>query len=241
MTDILQQATELSIRYEAEVMTWGPPVVLLILALLFSYATLKNWLKERFLYRTVRKLGVADLHNIVIPDGMDGRVLIDNIILTPNGIYILPLKRYCGIIFAAENIDTWTQVVGKHSYKFSNPIRELETYILAVRHLLPDVDVAGCILVTRDAEFPKGKPERVTSVAAAADFLGITKGEVPVQLRNAWENLKLAGLDHNIEEKRSVKYFDDGNGYASEHIISIGLLCAAIGWLVWRLWNPAWN
>jgi hypothetical protein len=239
MTDILRQATELSIRYEAEVMTWGPPVVLLILALLFSYTTLRNWLKEQFLYRSVRKLGVAALRNIVIPDGMDGRVLIENIILSPDGIYILPIKRYCGIIFAADNIDTWTQVVGKRSYKFPNPLRELETYIMAVRNLLPDVNVAGYILVTRDAEFPKGKPERIIAVAAAADLLGITKREIPDQLRNAWENIKLAGLELNDDEKRTMKHFDDDNGYASQHIISIGLLCAALGWLVWRFWDQA--
>jgi len=241
MSDILQQVTELSIRYEAEVMTWGPPVVLLILALLFSYTTFKNWLKELFLYRCVRKLGVAALRNIVIPDGMDGRVLIENIILTPDGIYILPIKRYCGIIFAAENIDTWTQVVGKRSYKFPNPLPELETYIMAVRNLLPTVNVTGCILVTRDAEFPKGKPERLIPVAEAAELLGITKGEVPGQIRTAWENLKAAGLVLNVDEKRSMKYYDDDNGYASQHIISLGLLCAALGWLVWRLWNPVWN
>ena len=34
MTDILQQATELSFQYETEFMTWGPVVVLLILALI---------------------------------------------------------------------------------------------------------------------------------------------------------------------------------------------------------------
>lgn len=241
MTDILQQTMELATHYEAEVMTWGPPIVLLILTLLFSYAALSNWLKEQFLYRSIRKLGVAALRDIVIPDGMDGRVLIENIILTPNGIYILPIKRYCGIIFAADNIDTWTQIIGKRSYKFSNPLRELETYIMALRNLLPAVNIAGCILVTRDAEFPKGKPERVIPVEAAADLLGIRKGEIPLQLKQAWNNLKAAGLELNIEEKRSMKHFDDGDGYTSQHVISIGLLCAALGWLVWRLWNPAWN
>jgi hypothetical protein len=241
MTDILQQTMEIATRYETVVMTWGPPVVLLILALLFSYTTLSNWLKEQFLYRSIRKLGVAALRNIVIPDGMDGRVLIENIILTPNGIYILPIKRYCGIIFAADNIDTWSQIIGKRSYKFSNPLRELETYIMALRNLLPAVNIAGCILVTRDAEFPKGKPERVIPIEAAAELLGITKGEIPEQLKQAWDNLKAAGLELNIEEKRSMKHFDDGDGYTSQHVISIGLLCAALGWLVWHLWNPVWN
>lgn len=241
MTDIVQQVTNSFIYNETYLMTWGPPGVLIILALIFSYVSLKNWLKELFLYRTIRKLGVAALHNIVIPDGMDGRVLIENIILTSGGIYILPIKRYYGIIFAADNIDTWTQVVGKRSYKFPNPLPVLETYIMAVRNLLPTVNVSGCILVTREAHFPKGKPERVVPIAEAANMLKTSKDEISTQLKTAWENLKAAGLELNVEEKRSIKHLDDGNGYAPQHIISISLVCAAIAWLVWRFWNTLWN
>ncbi len=237
MTDILQQVTELSIHYEAEVMTWGPPIMLLVLALIFGYTTIKNWLKELFLNRTVRKLGVAALRNIVIPDGMDGRVLIENVILTPNGIYILPIKRYCGIIFAADNIETWTQVVGKRSYKFPNPLPELETYLMAARNLLPAVNVTGYILVTRDAEFPKGKPERIIPLAQVAEVLATKSEKVPDQLRNAWDKLKSAGQKLSKEQKSAMRHLDDGNGGTSQYFISIGLFCAALAWLVWRLWD----
>ena len=103
MIDILHQATDSLIEHEGQFMTWGPPVILLVAAFLLSYVAIKNWWKELFLYRRVRKLGIATLRNMVIPDGMDGRVLVENIILTPDGIYVLPVKRYCGIIFAADN------------------------------------------------------------------------------------------------------------------------------------------
>lgn len=237
MTDILKQATELSFQYEAGLMTWGPVVVLLILALILSYATLRNWLKEQYMYRCVRRLGVAAIRNIAIPDGMDGRVLIENIILTSEGIYIFPIKRYCGIIFAADNIETWTQVVGKRSYKFSNPLPELDAYVMAVRNLLPTVKVEGRIQVTSDADFPKGKPNRITPVSKIAEILAIDKGEVSPQLKDAWAKLKAAGLKFNAEEKRVLKHFDAENGNAQQHLVSISLLCTALGWLVWRLWG----
>ena len=237
MTDILKQATELSFQYEAGLMTWGPVVVLLILALILSYATLRNWLKEQYMYRCVRRLGVAAIRNIALPDGVDGRVLIENIVLTPEGIYILPIKRYCGIIFAADNIETWTQVVGKRSYKFSNPLPELDAYVMAVRNLLPTVKVEGRILVTSDADFPKGKPNRITPVSKIAEILAIDKGEVSPQLKDAWAKLKAAGLKFNAEEKRVLKHFDAENGNAPQHLVSISLLCTALGWLVWRLWG----
>jgi len=237
MTDILQQATNLSFQYEAEFMTWGPVVVLLILALILSYAALRNWLKEQYMYRCVRRLGVAAIRHIALPDGMDGRVLIENIVLSSEGIYILPIKRYCGIIFAADNIGTWTQIVGKRSYKFPNPLPELDTYVMAVRNLLPTVNVEGRILVTSDADFPKGKPDRIIPVSKIPKALAIDKGEVSTQLKEAWEKLEAAGLKFNPEEKKALKHFDAENGHASQHLVSLSLICAALGWLVWRLWS----
>ncbi len=239
MTDILQRLTDLLAQNEAQFMTWAPPAVLLTLALLFSYTAIRNGLKELSLYLAVRKLGVATLRNIVISDGMDGRVMIENVVLTPGGIYILPIKRYCGIIFAADNMDTWTQVVGKRSYKFPNPLPELDTYVIAIRNLLPDVNVSGSILVTHDAEFPKGKPQRVVPINEAVKLVDNVKGEISAQLRLAWDNLKAAVKGLNVEEKRSMKQLDDRNSYASQIAISIGLVCAAVAWVIWRFWSQA--
>jgi hypothetical protein len=234
MADILQQATELSFQYEAEFMTWSPVVVLLILALILSYANLRNWLKEQHIYRYVRRLGMAVIRNIALPDGMDGRVLIENIVLTSGGIYILPIKRYCGIIFAADNIESWTQVVGKRSYKFPNPLPELDAYVMAVQNLLPAVKVEGRILVTSDADFPKGKPDRIIPVSKITDALAIDKQEVSTQLREAWDKLNAAGLEFNAEEKRALKHIDAEGGNTSQNLVSISLICAALGWVLWR-------
>lgn len=237
MTETLQQVTDFLILHEAQFMTWTPPVILLIAGLLLSYVLVKNWLKELLLCRSIRKLGVAMVRNIAISDGVDGRVLIENIILTPAGFYVLPVKRYCGIIFAADNMDTWTQVIGKRSYKFSNPLPELEAHIMAVRNLLPDINVSGYILVTHDAKFPKGKPDRVVPIAEVAGRLGDLRGEVTSQLKTAWEKLKAATLELNQEEVKSMRYTDNSNGYISQFVISICLICAAVAWLSWRFYS----
>ena len=237
MTDLLQQATELSIQYEAELMIWGPVVVLLTLALMLSYATLRLWIKEQQINRGVKRFGVAVIRNIALPDGMDGRVLIENIVLTAEGIYILPIKRYCGIIFAADSIESWTQVVGKRSYKFPNPFAELETYVMAVRNILPNVKVEGRILVTSDATFPKGKPDRVIPINKMTEALTVEKGEVSNQLMDAWDKLKAAGLEFNVEERRAVKHLGTGNDNTSQNWVSISLVCVAIGWLLWHVWR----
>ena len=236
MTDILQRATDYSFQYEAELMTWTPVIVLLVLALIFSYTSLRNWLNEQKLNRCIRHLGVEVKRFLTLPDGIDGRVLIENIVLTPQGIYILPIKRYCGIIFAADRIETWTQVVGKRSYKFPNPLPELDAYIMAVRTLLPAVNVEGRILVTSDAQFPKGKPDRVIPISKISKEFVIDKGEVSDQLREAWSKLIAAGLDFNLEEKKAMQHFDAESGNGSLNWVSISLVMAAVGWLVWRFW-----
>ena len=236
MTDILQQATELSFQYEAEFITWGPVIVLLTLALMLSYLPLKNWIKEQNINRNVRRIGVEVIRNIALPDGMDGKVSIENIVLTAGGIYILPIKRYCGIIFAADNIETWTQVIGKRSYKFPNPLTELDAYVMAVRNLIPNITVEGRILVTSDATFPKGKPDRVIPVSTITEVLAVDKGEVSTQLRDAWDKLKATGLEFNLEERRAVKRINTENGNTSQNWVSVSLVCAAAGWLLWRFW-----
>lgn len=236
MTDILQRLTEASFQYEAGLMTWGPVIVLLILALMLSYTSLKNWIKELQINRCIRRVSKAIITNIALPDGMDGRVIIENIVLTAGGIYVLPIKRYCGIIFAADNIETWTQLVGKRSYKFSNPLPELDACVLAVRNLLPDVKIEGRILVTSDATFPKGKPERVVPVAKISEVLADDEGEASIQLRDAWEKLKRIAREFNVEQQNTTAHIDAENGNASQHLVSISLICMAIGWLLWRLW-----
>ena len=237
MTDILQQVTELSFQYEAEFITWVPVIVLLTLALMLSYIPLRSWIKEQNVNRSVRRIGVAVIRNIALPDGMDGKVSIENIVLTAGGIYILPIKRYCGIIFAADNIETWTQVVGKRSYKFPNPLTELDTYVMAVRNLLPEVKVEGRILVTSDASFPKGKPDRVIPVATIAEELTVDKGEVSTQLRDAWDKLKATAPEVNLKERRAVKRINPEHDNTSQHWVSISLVCAAVAWLLWRFWS----
>ena len=235
MTEIIQKATELSNQYEAELMTWGPVIVLLTIALMLSFTTLKNWIKEQKINRKIRQLGVAVIRNIALPDGMDGRVLVENIVLTGEGIYILPVKRYCGIIFAADNIETWTQVVGKRSYKFPNPLTELEAYVMAVRNILPGIKVEGRILVTNDAAFPKGKPDRVIPIPEVLEALVVKKGDVSSQLTDAWNKLKTTGLELNQEERKVIKHINTENGNSSQQWVSVSLVCVGIGWLLWRL------
>jgi len=215
-------------------MTWTLPAVLLVLAALLALPLLRRWREEHALLRRIRRLGTASLHNVVIPDGIGGTVFLDHVVLHPDGILVLPVRRYQGAVFAADRIDTWTQVLGKRSYKFPNPLRELETALLAVRNLAPGVNVAGYLLVTREAAFPKGKPEAIVSFAEARQRWGSgRKRTLSPALQAAWHNLR----DHAqpLDRQWQQEVLEPEKTARSTLVVAGLLLLAAVAWLGWRL------
>lgn len=148
------------------------------------------WL-ERRLSTTVRKLGCKSLQNVILPDGMDGTVCIDNLVLLPDRILVVEVGRYQGAVFASDNIDIWTQVLGKRSYKFANPLLKLEQDIAAVRAHCPKIRISGILVYSAGVDFPKGKPDNVISLGEAVERFGNRQGQdVPAELQQAWQTLQ---------------------------------------------------
>ena len=98
--------------------TWTVAAILLLIGVSLQKVWIKEYLGEWKLNRVLRSIRIESLHNIVIPDEMDGKIFIENLILMPNKMLLLGVKKYRGVIFAADKIDLWTQVLGNKSYKF---------------------------------------------------------------------------------------------------------------------------
>lgn len=168
----------------------------ILLAFLFGITLLVAWppltkiRAHRYLQGLIRRLGRDSLRHISLMDGADVPIYIEYLILQPDGLLLLIVKPFRGNIFAAEKIQNWTQVIRHHSFKFANPLHELETSLQALRGLLPKVSVRGLVVFAQGAHFPKGKPEAVCdfdelkALASQQD-----KREVPDALRQAWEQL----------------------------------------------------
>jgi hypothetical protein len=45
---------------------------------------------------------------------------------------VVGVLRFDGLIFGSGHIDQWTQVIGRHSYKFDNPDHYLQRQINAL-------------------------------------------------------------------------------------------------------------
>jgi Nuclease-related domain len=164
--------------------------VLLVLAIVALSKPLRN-LYDRFrVSRAIKRLGTASMSNVVISDGMDGHVFIEHLVLTPDKILVVSVRRYSGAIFAAENMDMWAQVTDGGSYKFPNPLHEIETAMGAVRSHIPDAAVSGIILFGRDSTFPKGKPDGVMHISEIAKIPTPQRDTAIAEpVRKSWERL----------------------------------------------------
>lgn len=168
----------------------GVVAVIVLLAVLVLAKPIRNLFEKFRVNRAIRRLGADSMSNLVLSDGMDGHVFIEHLVLTPTQVLVVNVRRYSGAIFAAQNMDMWAQVTDNGSYKFPNPLHEVETATAAVKSHLPDTDVSGIILFGQDSTFPKGKPEGVMHISEIAKLPAPGSGvSISEPLRQAWNRL----------------------------------------------------
>ena len=118
-------------------------VVILVLLIVVLGRPLRNIFDRFRVGRAIRRLGTESMSSIVMSDGMEGHVFIEHLVLTPDKVLVVSVRRYSGAIFAAENLDMWAQVTDGGSFKFPNPLHEIETAMAALKSYLPDAPVSG--------------------------------------------------------------------------------------------------
>jgi len=216
-----------------DLVTWFVVALFVLMGLLLQKAWVKEYLSEWKLKRLLRSIGVDSLHNVTIQDEMDGKIFIENLILMPDKILILGVKKYKGLIFAADNIDLWTQVIGNKSYKFENPLRQLESDVLALNSKIENSKVEEKVLFIHGAEFPKGKPVNVIEIADVIAWRDASRqAEVPAALQADWKKLSELVL---IDDRDKALFVGDDNttGFNLFNLVSVVMLTTL--WLIWRL------
>ena len=163
--------------------------LIVLLALLNWKNIRRTWLEWRT-RRRLNQIGLKQRRNIVCPDGLDGEFILDRLIMLPNAILLLSAKRYPGNIYCAERISEWTQVIGQKSYKFENPLFDLENQLTALRHIIPNVRINGYLFFDHTARFPKGHPEILLHPDnIPEEFLQVNCAEPQQAILTAWESL----------------------------------------------------
>lgn len=165
-------------------------ILLLVVVLVVGRGRLKQaWLNLKTRYR-LNHLGLREIANFRFPDGLGDYFTVDRLIMRPDGISLLMYIQYPGSIFCADDIDEWTQMLEGKSYRFRNPLVDLDYQIKAISARVPDVSVNGFLFFSHQAEFPKGCPERVINMETLPPSLKRNKKvKAEPSVISAWEKL----------------------------------------------------
>ena len=218
--------------WQGPLATWGVPLFLLAVALWLGAPALRRSVAGRRLRRQLRRAGAGLLESVVLPDGLEGEVFIDYLLLTPRAIDVLMVQRYHGAVFAAEGMDSWSQVVGSRTYRFANPLPELERNVMAVRQAAGDVPVQGHLVVAGEASFPKGRPAAIRGIDA---FAPAGDEAVPTPLRQAWQALRQAARPLDRQQRRLWQESSRPADGVRDGLLALILATLAAAWLAWRL------
>jgi hypothetical protein len=135
----------------------------LVFAILVAGAAAWFWLRRRgpVIAEALQSVAIDRMQDVLVPDGMGGQIQIEHLLLTGNGLVVLDVKEFEGIIFASDRMEEWT-VMGKQGrFTFPNPLGTLYDRVAALKQLVRDVPVTGFVLFGAGADFSKGRPKDV--------------------------------------------------------------------------------
>lgn len=149
---------------------------------------------RRHTLSTLRHIADRFLHHIVLPDGVGGHIAIDALVLRDRKLYLLMLRDAEGAIFGAEKMDQWAAISHDRRYSFRNPMYGIHDQVMALRALVPEIEIVPRIIFTRRASFPKGRPDAVELLEEFAKPLRRPKKtpapELDERLETLWTHLR---------------------------------------------------
>jgi len=108
--------------------------------------------------RRIESVSVDHLRDMSLPDGSGGVLHIDYLLLTARGLLILDVRDVVGNVFGSDPMVEWTVMQGARRFTFANPQGGMYDRIAALKSLVDDIPVEGCIVFGRGSAFPKGLP-----------------------------------------------------------------------------------
>ena len=180
----------------ANLPSWAYPAagsVVLVAALAWVWMI---WRKRRALQSmeaTIDSVAYDVLRNVLIPNGMDGQITLQYLLLTERGLIVLDLLERPGAIFGGDQMVEWTSIGKKRRYTFRNPQHLLYDRLAAVKLLAGNTPVDGRVVFTARSEFPKGKSTyvlRIDELTSEFAVVDRNRGNVVAAFANVWSNVK---------------------------------------------------
>ena len=180
--------------------------VLVALVLFFSWSPMQQLFSHWGLSRLLNQIGMQSLKNVYVPDGLGDVIYIEQLLLQADGLLLVTIKPFRGNIFAAEQIDQWTQVIGHHSYKFPNPLHQQETDLQALRAVIPDISINRLVVFAKGSYFPKGKPDEVCNFTDLKKLAEQQKNKVVMPaVQTQWQDL-VKQAEPAVNMKQSILF-----------------------------------
>ena len=147
------------------------PLLLVVLLLIWLVVRGRRD-RGRTLANVLDAIAFARIEHMVIPDGDEGEIQIDHLVLTAQGLLIIDVKDVIGAVFGSDKMQEWTVIAKDRRFTFANPQPALYDRIAAVSEIVRQVPVAGRIVFLDGASFTKGVPGLVSTLDELMDEFG---------------------------------------------------------------------
>ncbi|CAI8154705.1 MAG: Uncharacterised protein [Cellvibrionales bacterium UBA7375] len=113
------------------------------------------------------------LFNDVLLPTEKGTTQVDHILVSIYGVFVIETKNMTGWIFGSKNQKTWTQVIYKKKFSFSNPLKQNHLHLLTLMKLLnlDENQMHSLIVFVGDCVFKTQMPLNVTYGRQASRFV----------------------------------------------------------------------
>jgi len=175
----------------------GNLVAVSLAVLVLLVVIIRIWKRRRKplaqISRIVRKSSIGIQTQIVLP-GVDGQQYsADYLVMTPCGIWLLDVLDFEGMIFGGAETDDWTQVIGRKSFRFANPLYALRDKRIQLQAMSDLEEVKAAVVFSRAGSFPKDRPGGTVQQQDLAQFLACPeqgrKQQQDTHLQRAWDLL----------------------------------------------------
>jgi len=137
----------------------------IITLVLISTAVMLLYKRTPTFKRTIKKISSEYQRDVVVPDGLDGFIELEYLLLTPHGLLVLDYRDVKGTIFPGEHLEQWPIMQEGRRTSINNPYATMKHRVTAVRGLVQDVPVEGFLIFPDDIEFGSKPLEGVLKVS----------------------------------------------------------------------------
>ena len=173
-----------------------PPTIYIAAATALITLGLLIWLVVRVWRRhraspsqVIKRISASQLVDVLIPDGLDGEIHLDHVLLTQKGILVVDLRNAEGAVFGGEQRDDWTVLSQQRRYTFRNPLGPMLARVHAVSRLAGQLPVTGRVVFVGEVEFRGGGIPGAVTLAELEEEFGPADGDQARQATDAFRKL----------------------------------------------------